>query len=353
MASQIELSQYSIYLGDQLHRLSDHLQAVDASKTFVLVDENTHYHCWPKMQMHVHVAPEHIIQIKAGEEFKRLDTCQTVWKHLMDHGADRKSVLINLGGGVIGDLGGFCASTYMRGIPFIQIPTTLLAQVDASVCGKLGIDNRGVKNILGSFSDPIAGFIEPDFLDTLPIRELRSGFAEIIKHALIRDADQWSDFQSIDELERVQWLPIIDKSLEIKKAVVQQDPREKGLRKILNFGHTIGHAVESVMMPSNDKLLHGEAIAIGMIAEAFLSTKLAGLPSDQLAAISSYLLRIFGKVNLDPSQYESIMELMMLDKKNEKGMINFSLLHQIGYAQENYFAHQDAIIESLKYYGNL
>jgi len=350
---QVDLPNYSIYVEEDLSAIPGILEAANATRVVVLVDDNTAQCCLPLLKASLPLVDEQIITISPGEEKKTLQTCKLIWDHLMRMGADRKSVLINLGGGVIGDMGGFCASTYMRGIPFIQIPTTLLAQVDASIGGKVAIDYGSVKNIIGSFCDPLSVIVNPKFLKTLPERELRSGYAEVIKHGLIKDKGIWNRLQDQDELEKLDWPDLIVESLKIKKAVVIEDPKELGLRKILNFGHTIGHAVESVKLEGEQKLLHGEAIAIGMIAEAFLSNQLTNLPQDQLASISHYLLKIFGKSHLDVSETDLIMERMLLDKKNEGGRINFTLLENIGFAKENHFVENSMIRESLKYYRNL
>src|SRR5690606_32174448 len=206
----------------------------------------------------------------AGEENKNIDFCIGIWKMLLDFGAERNSLLINLGGGVVTDMGGFAASTYKRGIDFVQIPTTLLSQVDASIGGKTGIDLDTVKNIIGTFTQPEAVYINVDFLNTLDKRQLVSGFAEMIKHDFIFDASYFEDLKgfSFDRPDE----DLIYRSVGIKNEVVKQDPKESGLRKILNFGHTIGHAVETYSIDNDDNpLLHGEAIAVGMICEAYLS----------------------------------------------------------------------------------
>ncbi len=350
---QVTLPEYSIYIGSDLSIIPSLLQAANATQVAVLVDDNTALHCLPSLRASLSLQDEQIITIKPGEEKKIWQTCQMIWDQLMRLGADRKSVLINLGGGVIGDMGGFCASTYMRGIPFIQIPTTLLAQVDASIGGKVAIDYQGVKNLIGAFCDPLSVIVNPQFLTSLPERELRSGYAELIKHGLIRSCNLWNTLQTTTDLSEIAWPELIVESLQIKKEVVISDPKELGLRKILNFGHTIGHAIESVKLESEDKLLHGEAIAIGMIAESFLSAQLTSLPKDQLASISQYLLKIFGKSPLDVSETDRIVDRMSLDKKNEGGRINFTLLEGIGLAKENFFVEESLIRESLKYYRNL
>ena len=296
------------------------------TKIGVLCDENTQAHCLPLISEHL---PEHfLIQIESGEQNKNLITCESVWTAMTEANFDRKSLLINLGGGVIGDMGGFIASTFKRGIDFINLPTTLLSQVDASVGGKLGIDFNGLKNHIGLFNQPQCVIIHADFLNTLPRRELYSGFAEVLKHGLIYDEKYWNESINI-ELSTADWSSIIEKSVQIKNAVVNEDPMEDGLRKILNFGHTIGHAVETHFL-DNERLLHGEAIAVGMICEAYLSSKLTGLSELQLNAITASMKGFYQPKKIDKSHFEAIVALTLQDKKNESGAVKFSLLKSIG-----------------------
>ncbi len=261
-------------------------------------------------------------------------------------------MIINLGGGVTGDMGGFCASTYKRGIRFINIPTTLLSQVDASVGGKLGIDFNGFKNHIGVFNEPEAVLISDQFLKTLPQTELRSGYAEVIKHGLISDENY---FRSLlfEDWEQQDWEKIIKKSVSIKKEVVLQDPKESGLRKILNFGHTIGHALESHYLDSKKHLLHGEAIAIGMICEAYLSHQKTNLPQEHLSEISDSLLRIYGKLEIDENEIPEIIRLCSQDKKNEGTVLNFSLLAKIGSCGFNIPVSTAEIRAAIDYYRRL
>jgi 3-dehydroquinate synthase len=295
----------------------------------ILVDEFTNKYCLPIIQ---DLLPSNFtkILIKSGEHHKNLTTCEQVWDRMTKANMDRHSLLVNLGGGVIGDLGGFCASTYKRGIDFIQIPTTLLAQVDASVGGKLGIDFHGLKNHIGVFQLPKAVLIDPKFIDTLSIQQKKSGFAEIIKHCLIRDEKEWSAIrqQSFEELDLSK---LIAHSVAIKEAVVLEDPKEAGLRKILNFGHTLGHAIETYLLDKGKrKILHGEAIAIGMIVEAFISHQRDLISLHELEEIESYLFENYGRVKLHAEEISKIIELTAQDKKNKGKEIRFSLLTGIG-----------------------
>jgi 3-dehydroquinate synthase len=295
----------------------------------ILVDEFTNKYCLPIIQ---DLLPSNFtkVLIKSGEHHKNLATCEQVWDRMTKANMDRHSLLVNLGGGVIGDLGGFCASTYKRGIDFIQIPTTLLAQVDASVGGKLGIDFHGLKNHIGVFQLPKAVLIDPKFIDTLSIQQKKSGFAEIIKHCLIRDEKEWSAIrqQSFEELDLSK---LIAHSVAIKEAVVLEDPKEAGLRKILNFGHTLGHAIETYLLDKGKrKILHGEAIAIGMIVEAFISHQRDLISLQELEEIESYLFENYGRVKLHPEEISKIIALTAQDKKNKGKEIRFSLLTGIG-----------------------
>lgn len=320
------------------------------SNVCIIVDENTRQHCYPKISKHI--PSHHIIEIKSGEEKKNLETCQIIWNELTINAVDRKSLVVNLGGGVIGDMGGFCAATYKRGIDFINIPTTLLAQVDASIGGKLGIDFQNFKNHIGVFQNPLKVFLDTSFFETLDPAELRSGYAEIIKHCLIQDHEMFekivdTPYNQLDLFE------LTRHSVDIKNKVVQEDPNEKGLRKILNFGHTIGHAIESYFLDQpNKKLLHGEAIAIGMICEAYLSTKKLGMTEDELDEVTRYILRIYGSKVIDTNVIEAIIQRTKQDKKNEGGKIKCSLLNKIGVCAFNIDIDRDDIKASIAYFNS-
>ena len=260
------------FLDQDFSQLNFFLQQSKPSKLFILVDENTHEYCLPTVLGNLETEiPFEIIEIEAGEELKTIETATQLWEILSEFEADRKSLLLNLGGGVITDLGGFVASTYKRGIPFINVPTTLLGMCDASIGGKTGIDHQFLKNIVGTFAEPQQIFVYPDFLQTLPFVELRSGFAEMLKHGLIADEKHWKDLSSIENLNPESIYPFIETSMKIKQNVVEIDFKEQNIRKTLNFGHTIGHAVESLFLQSNQLIPHGEAVALGMICETHLS----------------------------------------------------------------------------------
>lgn len=331
--------------------LNKYLGEHSFSRIGILVDENTQALCLPLI--HEQVPDAVVLQIQSGENHKNLDSCQKIWLEMTGACFDRHALLINLGGGVIGDMGGFCAATYKRGITFINLPTTLLAQVDASVGGKLGIDFQGYKNHIGVFQKPDLVLIDPVFLNTLPQRELRSGFAEVIKHALIADGAYWPKISGKSLLEQ-DWMAHIKHSVRIKKQVVRKDPTEKGLRKILNFGHTMGHAVESYFLNQPEgNILHGEAIAAGMIMESYLSHTVLKMNEQEVRAIQDYLLSVFGQINLSENDINPIIDLSIQDKKNEKGNINCSLLKRIGEAAFNIPISRSQMEEALVRYLNI
>lgn len=347
----IQLSDYEIVFDDSLESLSSFLSANNYSSFFVLVDENTKEHCLPHIRNVI--TDFNTIEIKSGEANKNISSCESIWQQLIEHNADRKTLFINLGGGVIGDMGGFAASCYKRGIDFINIPTTLLSQVDSSIGGKLGIDFKYGKNLIGLFRNPKAVFISPVFFKTLPQRQFVNGWAEIFKHALIQDQHQWQQYKEIDILH-ADMNEIVFHSLEIKKAVVETDPFEKGLRKILNFGHTIGHAIEAYSLENEkDSLLHGEAIAIGMICEAYLSVKISALTESELEEIKSVLLKHFPKHDISSFDTDKLLSIMSIDKKNEGATIMAALLSEIGKCEYDIVLSKEDVKESLAYYAAL
>ncbi len=319
----------------------------------IITDVHTHQYCLPLLTEWLHGPPTLVIQVPAEERHKHLDTCRYIWEEMFRGGVGRRWCCLNLGGGVIGDMGGFAAATFKRGMDFIQLPTTLLSQVDASVGGKLGIDFYAVKNSVGLFANPIAVWIDVRFLRTLPEREVRSGYAEVIKHALIADGKQWAEMVQQQDLTAVDWEPIIAHSVDIKRVIVEEDPFERGRRKALNFGHTIGHAVESYFLQQEDRLLHGEAVAVGMVAESWLSCQLGSLSGEDLAAIGRYCLSVYGFQKIPEGSFPRLLELMQQDKKNDAAEINFTLLDRPGACTVNRTATVDMIARSLDYYNSL
>lgn len=349
----IQSNGYAVFFDDSLKQLKKLLDESQYSKVFFLTDLNTSQHCMPLIGKYLPDLQDYdIIEVDPGEENKNIDYCIGVWRMLLDFGADRNSLLINLGGGVVTDMGGFAASTFKRGIDFIQIPTTLLSQVDASVGGKTGIDLGSIKNIIGTFAQPKAVIISAEFLKTLDERQLRSGFAEIIKHGLIADRDYYYRIQQVP-LENMP-AEIVYRSVEIKNQVVTADPFEKGLRKTLNFGHTIGHAVETYsLMNYSNPLLHGEAIAVGMICEAYLSFKHNNLSEQELQEIVAYIRSVYTDYPLKTASYDEVLEFMRNDKKNTNGNIGFALLKTIGACDYNIYLSEEQIVESLDYYRSI
>ena len=297
----------------------------DASKVFILTDENVAPFWLPEVAHWLHCDSAVDIIIKAGEQHKNLQTVQKIWKTLMKHHADRNALLVNLGGGVITDLGGFAASTYKRGIKFINIPTTLLAMVDAAIGGKTGIDFGGGKNQIGTFAEAEEVIVDPVFLETLPQRELLSGLAEMLKYGFIADAN-------LLETNLENYKQYIVRAGEIKREIVAQDPTEKGLRKILNFGHTWGHAIESHCMTTDYPLLHGEAVALGMTVALWLSVKQCGLDERVLQDYEQQLPMLLSEANLNLTEadVDPILSYLTLDKKNKGDKPQFVLLEAVG-----------------------
>jgi 3-dehydroquinate synthase len=323
------LNKYQVYIGSKIIAdLSNFLSLDSYSKIIVIADEkvpNTFLKSYPK------------ILISSGEINKNIDTVQIIWQRLLDLGADRKTLVINLGGGVIGDMGGFAASTYMRGIEFLQIPTTLLSAVDASVGGKVGIDFQGVKNLIGSFNQPIGVVIDVETFQSLPEREFISGFGEIIKHGIIADEPYFKlvtskkpqDFSDLELIE------IIKRSCQIKAQIISSDEKELGSRKLLNFAHTIGHALESASLTTGSPLLHGEAVSIGMIAEAKLAQELGLINENVLEEIKKALVSAGLPVKTSLTDIDLLISLISKDKKSDGGKINWTLIKGIGEAVIN------------------
>ncbi len=349
MSKTLNSTGYTIYFENSLKELGEFLQKNSYSKIFFLVDRNTATHCLPLVQQELpELTAFDIIEIESGEENKNIDFCIGIWNMLLDFGADRSSLLINLGGGVVCDMGGFAASTFKRGIDFIQIPTTLLAQVDASVGGKTGIDLNHIKNCIGTFNQPKAVFIEPRFLTTLDERQLYSGFAEMLKHGLIADAAYFEELTKLNphQIDSAH----IYRSVQLKNEIVRADPREQNLRKTLNFGHTIGHAVESVFLETDKPLLHGEALAIGMICEAYLSHRINQLSTSELEKICFKLNSLNNLQSISYNIYTKLIDYMKNDKKNQSGKIGFALLNRIGSCQYDQYIEPKLIVESLDFY---
>ena len=339
---------------EALLRFSKELQAKDYSSLFLLVDTHTQEFCLPGFVSQTGLTQLEVLVMEPGEEHKTLQTCENLWNQLSERGADRNSALINLGGGVVTDLGGFVACAFKRGIDFYNLPTTLLAMVDASVGGKTGIDLGALKNQIGIIEEPKQVLIDAQWLQTLPQEELRSGFAEMLKHGLISNKDYWEQLKSLPKLEAATLAEFIKPSVAIKKQVVLEDPRERHLRKILNFGHTLGHAIESYYLthPEKKRLLHGEAIAIGMVMEAYLGVSCCSFSNVAAEEIKKTFAQFYPPVEIDAQDREGILELLRHDKKNKAGRVNFVLLKSIGVPEIDVEVPQELFTQAFEFYGN-
>ena len=344
-----------VYFNSEVYsELNNYIKTKNPSKIFILVDTNTHDYCLPQFQEQLDSGDiiVEVMEMPNGEDHKTIDICMGVWEALSEYNADRQSLLINLGGGVVTDLGGFVASTYMRGISYINIPTTLLAMVDASVGGKTGVDLGALKNQVGIINEGVMVGVDTSFLGTLPQNEMVSGFSEMLKHGLIYDKNYWYTLTHLENLDISDLDRLIYNSVVIKNKVVTEDPREQGLRKILNFGHTLGHAIESYFLEHAEKisLLHGEAIAIGMLLEAYISTKACGLSASDFNNITDGILKTFSKIPISNADQEIIIKLLIHDKKNSHGVIKFVLLEAIGKPSIDCIVSNELILEAFDHY---
>ena len=321
-------------------------------RIFVLTDETTQQLCWPKIKNFKALKDCTPIIIKATDTHKNLDTLSQVWQALSSGGATRHSLMINLGGGMVTDLGGFAASTFKRGIDFINIPTTLLAMVDASVGGKTGINFGGLKNEIGVFSDSRFVIINTQFLDTLDHDNICSGYAEMLKHGLISDERTWAELVTFDldtpDLSQLQRM--VAESIKVKERIVEADPHEHGIRKALNLGHTMGHAFESFAMRRGTPILHGYAVAYGLISELYMSARKTAFPTDRMHQTVRFIRENYGTFNITCDDYPTLIELMHHDKKNTSGIINFTLLGNVGDIRINQTATEEEIKEALDFF---
>lgn len=338
-----------LYLDHELNHFKQFLSKRSHSSYVIVGDTNTIKHCYPLIS---NLLPEdsHIIQFPPGEGNKNISTCSTLWQQLLNLKVDRKTLVILLGGGVVGDMGGFIASTYKRGLDFVHMPTTLMAMTDSSIGGKLGIDFDHIKNAVGLFRNPKAVFIHLPFLGTLPDIEMWSGFSEIVKHALIAN----NVLFRLLEGQTFENRPLINsevlyQSILVKKTLVERDPFESSVRKALNFGHTVGHALESYQLKQNQPITHGEAVALGMIAETYLSYKTGLILKDHHGQIQEFLHKICNVANISDINKDEVFNYLLNDKKNESGKILFSLLNGIGSFSINKDISEELIRESLNY----
>lgn len=350
----ISATNYSVYFDLKGYEtLAEMLNPSLYSKIFILVDENTSQYCLPHLLNHLATEMEiEIIELEVGEIHKNIATCTEVWGALSELGADRKSIMINLGGGVISDLGGFVACTFKRGIDFINIPTTLLSMVDASIGGKNGVDLGNLKNQIGIIREPKAVLVDTQFLSTLPQNEMRSGLAEMLKHGLIFDKKYWDKFKNLKDLHTTDLNQLIHQSIQIKNTIVCEDLTENGVRKSLNFGHTLGHAIESYFLENESKttLLHGEAIAVGMILESYISREKNLLTNNEYQEIKYIINDIFERIEFSQVDIDKIIELLIFDKKNEFGKVQFALLDGIGKIKINQESDNQLIYKAFEDY---
>ncbi|WDF62089.1 3-dehydroquinate synthase [Flavobacterium sp. KACC 22758] len=350
----IQANNYLVHFNQNAYEaLNKHLKENKYSNIFIIVDTETNEYCLPKLLPIIETDLNiEIIEFEAGEANKNIETCIQIWHVLTELGADRKSLIINLGGGVVTDLGGFVASTFKRGVDFINIPTTLLSMVDASVGGKTGVDLGNLKNQIGVINVPQMVLIDTQYLETLPQSEMRSGLAEMLKHGLIYDAPYWREFLDISSIDYNGLDELIYRSVEIKNEIVIQDPTEKNIRKALNFGHTLGHAIESYFLESEDKttLLHGEAIAVGMILESYISLHKNLISKEEYIEIKTAIQSIYDQVIFEENDINPILELLVHDKKNEYGLIQFALIEGIGKIKINQSVENKLILEAFQDY---
>lgn len=347
----IKSTDYQIEIGSILESSLESLilKNYQAPKLVIMVDENTNDNCLEYLLTNFDCLKEaEIILIPAGEENKVIDICYQVWESFSDYEIGRRDLLINLGGGVVSDMGGFIASIYKRGFDFIHIPTTLLAMVDASIGGKNGVDLGNFKNMLGTFKNPKAIYIDRIFLSTLEPHQIANGFAEVLKHALIKDTILWNELKLIEDLFDISDEETLKRIISIKVDVVNEDPFEKGIRKILNFGHTIGHGMEGYFL-LKDPIDHGHAVALGILAESYLSKRLGKLNEKEFSEIEAVVLDWFRVPLIEMADIQGIIEMMRNDKKNHSGKIQCCLLEGIGKCVYDQAVEEHLLIDSLVY----
>lgn len=332
--------------------LQNFLQSVKYDKLFVLTDSNTLELCLPMLKEVSQLQGAPVITVEAGDTNKNIEQVTAIWMRLCNEGASRNSLLLNVGGGMITDMGGFVAATFKRGIHSVNVPTTLMASVDAAVGGKTGINFNGLKNEIGSFYPPLCVLIDSSFLKTLDRDNLLSGYAEMVKHALISNMETYHAILSFD-LDRVDYTllnQMVAQSVAVKERIVEEDPKEMGIRKALNLGHTVGHAYESLSFRKGRPVLHGHAVAAGLVSELYLSYKKCGFPMEILSQVVYYLKKYYPPFFFNCDDYEALYELMTHDKKNEGGIINFTLLSQVGEVQINQSVTKEKVLESFDFY---
>lgn len=347
------MSKQEVILCESLEKSLIHaIERCPHDKLFILTDEHTRRLCLPALVNLPEIKEAVSITIGAEDVHKTLETLASVWTALSNQGATRHSLLINLGGGMVTDLGGFAAATFKRGMAYINLPTTLLAMVDASVGGKTGINFNGLKNEIGAFAPASSVLIETDFLRTLDAANFFSGYAEMLKHGLISRTDHWAELLNFDtaHIDYRVLKQLVGQSVQVKEEIVAQDPYEKGIRKALNLGHTVGHAFESLALAENRPVLHGYAVAWGMVCELYLSHLRVSFPKDKMRQTIQFIKENYGIFHFDCKKYEQLYAYMTHDKKNTSGIINFTLLKEIGDICINQTADKETIFEMFDFY---
>ncbi len=347
------MEKQEVIISDSIGKsVGDAVSAVDHDRLFVLTDETTLRLCWPLVKDVPCMAQASVISIPPTDENKSLAALAHVWTELQRGGATRHSLMVNLGGGMVTDLGGFAASTFKRGISYINVPTTLLSMVDASVGGKTGINFGGLKNEIGVFNCARSVILDAVFLRTSDMHNILSGYAEMLKHGLISNVENWAelinfDFQEIDYRHLTQ---MVGKSVAIKERIVDEDPLEHGIRKALNLGHTAGHALESLALAEERTVLHGYAVAWGLVCELYLSAKRLNFPKDKLHQTLQFVKEHYGTFAIECKEYDRLYDYMTHDKKNTAGRINFTLLADIGDIRINQAAGKEEIMDMLDFF---
>ncbi len=363
MHTLFQLDSYAVHVGDLSLSFPDWLRERDYSQVFVVADDNTQRHCLPlfleKTAPHPSPFTPHPSPLPAGESHKTLATCERLWQSMLEARLDRRALVVNLGGGVVGDLGGFCAATWKRGVDFVQVPTTLLSMTDAAIGGKLGIDFQGVKNAVGVFQNPAAVFVDAQFLQTLPERELRSGLAEVIKHALIGDPvllhfiENSRNLVQHDTVLPAFWHELLCASIAVKARIVAEDPHERGLRMLLNYGHTVGHAVESYFLKTPFPITHGEAVAMGMICESWLARTAITDGHNRLARTIGAISGTFLHQPVPEAAFAEIWATMQQDKKNTASLVRAAVPTGEPFGMQILELTEQAVRESLGFYNGL
>lgn len=340
-----------LYTHDIVPTLDACLRDKKYDRIFLLDDTVTHVHCLPLLSAWVEERGVQVLTMEAGDVAKNLDTLSSIWQQLTEKGASRHSLLINLGGGVVTDLGGFAAATFKRGIDFINIPTTLLSMVDAAVGGKTGINFAGLKNEIGAFRSAVDVIVDTTFLRTLDNENICSGYAEMLKHALLHNTAMWAEHleQDLQHPDYEALARLVQQSIEVKERIVGEDPHEKGLRKALNLGHTFGHAFESLALSQGRPVLHGYAVAWGIVCELYLSSVLLGFPSAHFHPTVRFIRETYGQFSFTCKDYDRLLDYIRHDKKNVGGQTNFTLLAGIGQIRLDCHANRDLICEALDF----